>query len=76
MFLLRCFCTAVPPRCRVLETGGECTELVMRLGFMVVHTAVCLVGPLPQVMVKTCVCVCVCLLAFPKPVSLAGLNGE
>ena len=40
MALLRCFYTAVPLQCRVLETGGECTELVMRLDFMVVLTAV------------------------------------
>lgn len=55
MALLRCFYTAVPLQCRVLETGGECTELVMRLDFMVVHAAVCLAGTLPEVMAKTCV---------------------
>lgn len=36
------FNTAVPLQCRVLETGGECTGLVMRLDFTVpVHPSVC-----------------------------------
>lgn len=33
------FCTAVPLPCRVLETKRECTELIMRLDLMVIHTA-------------------------------------
>lgn len=53
---LRCFFfnTAVPLQCRVLETGGECTGLVMRLDFLrPPSTPVCV---LADVMVKTCVC--------------------
>lgn len=52
MALSRCFYTSVPLQCRMLETG-ECSELVLMLDFMVVHTAVCSAGMLPKVMVKT-----------------------
>lgn len=37
---LKCFYMAVPLQCHALETGGECSELVMRFDFMVVRTAV------------------------------------
>lgn len=33
------FCTTVPLHRRVLETTGECTELIMRLDFVVVQAA-------------------------------------
>lgn len=54
LFKMFFFNTAVPLQCRVLETGGECTGLVMRLDFLrPPSTPVCV---LADVMVKTCVC--------------------
>lgn len=56
MALLRLFFyTAVLLQCRVLETGGECTEMAVRSDFMAVHAAVCLADMLSWVMVETCV---------------------
>lgn len=62
MGLLRCFYTAVLLQCRVLETRGECPELVMRLDFMVVHPLLCVLPASDCQNTCVCECVCVCLL--------------
>lgn len=60
MALSRSFYTAVPLQCCVLETGRECTQLVIGLDVRVVHTTVCLADTLPDMMGRTCVCVFAC----------------